>query len=98
MNVRRNAESNPKAIYRDPMTLDDYLSCVYHHAVAPVRLRRASATEPIDDRGSRVDTVPDLQEKTPDRRGKAVQLPLRPSVVGPVGRPDHEMALRGAAR
>jgi acetyl-CoA acetyltransferase len=26
LNGRRNAEVNPKAIYRDPMTLDDYLS------------------------------------------------------------------------
>jgi acetyl-CoA acetyltransferase len=26
INARRNAELNPKAIYRDPMTMDDYLS------------------------------------------------------------------------
>jgi acetyl-CoA acetyltransferase len=26
LNARRNAEVNPKAIYRDPMTLDDYLA------------------------------------------------------------------------
>jgi acetyl-CoA acetyltransferase len=26
LNARRNAEVNPKAIYRDPMTMDDYLS------------------------------------------------------------------------
>ena len=26
LNARRNAQRNPKAIYRDPMTLDDYLS------------------------------------------------------------------------
>ncbi|HYL52707.1 MAG TPA: thiolase family protein, partial [Acidimicrobiia bacterium] len=26
LNARRNAELNPKAIYRDPMTLDDYMS------------------------------------------------------------------------
>ncbi|HXW35756.1 MAG TPA: thiolase family protein [Acidimicrobiales bacterium] len=26
LNARRNAERNPKAIYRDPMTLEDYLS------------------------------------------------------------------------
>jgi acetyl-CoA acetyltransferase len=26
LNARRNAEVNPKAIYRDPMTLDDYMS------------------------------------------------------------------------
>jgi acetyl-CoA acetyltransferase len=26
LNGRRNAEANPKAIYRDPMTLDDYLA------------------------------------------------------------------------
>ena len=39
LNARRNAERNPRAIYRDPMTMDDYLS-----AGARSRPRSASTT------------------------------------------------------
>ena len=42
LNQRANAALNPTAIYRDPMTMDDYLSApADHHAVRAVRLRRA---------------------------------------------------------
>ena len=42
VNARRNAGLNPKAVYRDPMTLDDYFAVADdHHAVPAVRLRRA---------------------------------------------------------
>ena len=42
LNQRANAALNPTAIYRDPMTMDDYLSSpADHHAVRAVRLRRA---------------------------------------------------------
>ena len=37
-----NAELNPKAIYRDPMSMDDYMDVAHDlDAVLPVRLRRA---------------------------------------------------------
>ena len=42
LNARRNAELNPNAIYREPMTMDDYMaSRMISHAVLAVRLRRA---------------------------------------------------------
>ena len=42
LNARKNAALNPKAIYRDPMTMDDYLDVAHDlDAAVPVRLRRA---------------------------------------------------------
>ena len=41
LNARTNAGRNPEAIYRDPLTMDDYLSGAPHHlAVRALRLRR----------------------------------------------------------
>ena len=41
LNGRRNAARNPKAIYRDPMSLDDYLGGAHDlDAAVPLRLRR----------------------------------------------------------
>ncbi len=45
LNARKNAALNPKAIYRDPMTMDDYLGVrMISTPVVPLRLRRARAT------------------------------------------------------
>ena len=38
LNGRRHASLNPAAIYRDPMTMDDYLSTADHHSIRPLRL------------------------------------------------------------
>ena len=52
LNQRANAALNPKAIYRDPMTMDDYLSArTYQHPVRPLRLR---CSRRRFDRGDRV--------------------------------------------
>ena len=41
LNARKNAALNPKAIYRDPMTMDDYLGVrMISTPVLPLRLRR----------------------------------------------------------
>ena len=79
LNARRNAELNPKAIYRDPMTMDDYMaSRMITTPFSPVRLRRAVRRR---DRGDRV-----------ARRSRAptcAQPPLRVEAVGAAlhGRP-----------
>ena len=42
VNARRNAGLNPDAIYRDPMTMDDYFGGPDdHQPLRPVRLRRS---------------------------------------------------------
>ena len=42
LNARANAALNPTALYREPLTMDDYLGGPRdQHAVRPVRLRRA---------------------------------------------------------
>ena len=41
INGRTNAARNPAAIYRDPMTMDDYYAAASdHHALRALRLRR----------------------------------------------------------
>ncbi|HVM40108.1 MAG TPA: thiolase family protein, partial [Acidimicrobiia bacterium] len=95
LNARRNAELNPKAIYRDPMTLDDYLNvrmisdplCLYD-CDAPAD----GATAVIV---SAADTAPDLRR--PPVRVESVGTAIR-------GRPSWDqwddlttMALRDAA-
>ena len=54
LNGRRNAALNPKAIYRDPMTMDDYLDVPHDlDAPAPLRLRRAVRRRHGDHRVAR---------------------------------------------
>ena len=54
LNARRNAAGNPNAIYRDPLSLDDYLAArIDLDAVLPVRLRRALRRRHRDDRLAR---------------------------------------------
>jgi acetyl-CoA acetyltransferase len=96
LNARRNAAGNPKAIYREPMTLDDYLSvrlvstpfCLYDCDVPC-----DGATAMIV---SRIDRARDLRR--PPLRVEAVGSALR-------GRPSWDqfddlstMALRDAAK
>lgn len=95
VNARRNAALNPRAIYRDPMTLDDYLGS--RMISSPLRLFDCDV--PCDGATamivSHVDTVPDLRR--PPIRVEAVGTALR-------GRPSWDqfddlttMAMRDAA-
>jgi len=95
VNARRNAALNPKAIYTDPMSLDDYLAS----RVIATPLRLFDCDVPCDGGTamivSHVDTVPDLRK--PPIRVEAVGTALR-------GRPSWDqfddlttMALRDAA-
>jgi acetyl-CoA acetyltransferase len=71
INARRNAGLNPKAIYREPMTLDDYLAS--RMITSPLRLFDCDV--PCDGCTaiivSRADAAPDLRKK-----------PLRVEAVG----------------
>ena len=95
VNARKNAALNPKAIYSDPMTLDDYLNA----RVIASPLRLFDCDVPCDGGTamivSHVDTVPDLRKP-----------PIRVEAVGTAlhGRPSWDqfddlttMALRDAA-
>ncbi|MCX7619333.1 MAG: thiolase family protein [Acidimicrobiales bacterium] len=70
LNARRNAQRNPKAIYRDPMTLDDYLNvrmistplCLYDCDVpadgsTAVIVSRAEHAEAVDHPVAAVEAV-----------------------------------------
>ncbi len=60
LNQRANAALNPTAIYRDPMTMDDYLDRPDdHHAVRALRLRRA-----VRRRGRRRSCPPSTPPRT----------------------------------
>jgi acetyl-CoA acetyltransferase len=95
VNARKNAALNPKAIYSDPMTIEDYLNS--RIIASPLRLFDCDV--PCDGGTamivSHVDTVPDLRK--PPIRVEAVGTALR-------GRPSWDqfddlttMALRDAA-
>ena len=64
LNARKNAEVNPKAIYRDPMTMDDYLAA----RIISTPLRLYDCDVPCDGGTavivSKAETAPDLR-KTP---------------------------------
>lgn len=55
LNGRRNAQLNPKAVYRDPMTLDDYLSA--RMITTPFRLFDCDA--PVDGSTALIVSAPD---------------------------------------
>ena len=95
VNARRNAALNPKAIYTDPMSIDDYLAS----RVIASPLRLFDCDVPCDGGTamivSHVDTIPDLRK--PPVRVEAVGTALR-------GRPSWDqfddlstMAMRDAA-
>jgi acetyl-CoA acetyltransferase len=66
INARKNAALNPKAIYRDPMTLDDYLNV----RMSRRRCASTTATCPVTaDRGDRV-----ARRHLPDLRKPAIQV------------------------
>jgi acetyl-CoA acetyltransferase len=75
LNARKNAEINPKAIYRDPMTMEDYLGI--RMITTPFCLYDCDA--PCDGATavivSRVDTAPDLRK--PGIQVEAVGTALR---------------------
>ena len=89
VNARRNAVINPKAVYRDPMTLDDYYAS--RMITTPFRLFDCDA--PVD--GSTaviVSAVEHAAERRPPgrpRRGGGHRA-AGPPVVGPVRRLHHD--------
>ncbi len=98
LNARRNAELNPKAIYRDPMSMDDYMASrvittpfSLFDCDAPVR-RRDGGDRVACRRGTRR-TEPAAARRVDGRRA------ARSPVVGPVRGPDDdaEPRRRGAA-
>ena len=97
LNARKNAGVNPKAIYRDPMTMDDYLDV--RMISSPLCLFDCDV--PCDGGTavivSHADTVADLRK--PPIQVEAVGTALRgPAVVGPVRRPhDDGVPRRGRA-
>ena len=79
LNARKNAEVNPNAIYRDPMTMDDYLAA--RMISSPLRLYDCDV--PCDGGTavivSHVDTVPDLRKSPVQVEAVGTALRGRPS-------------------
>jgi acetyl-CoA acetyltransferase len=79
LNARRNAEINPKAIYRDPMSMDDYLNV--RMISSPLCLYDCDI--PCDGGTavivSHVDTVPDLRRTPINVEAVGTALRGRPS-------------------
>ena len=72
LNGRANAARNPAAIYRDPMTMDDYMSArPITTPVRPLRLRRSVRRVDRGHRVGRIACAADLPEAgDPGRRGR----------------------------
>ncbi len=96
LNARRNAQLNPKAIYRDPMTMDDYLSS--RVISTPFSLYDCDA--PCDGATavvvSRVDRARDL--RTPPLRVEAVGTALHDRTSWDQPRDLTQMANRDAGK
>jgi acetyl-CoA acetyltransferase len=79
VNARKNAALNPKGIYRDPMTIDDYMNA--RMISSPLRLFDCDV--PCDGGTavivSRVDTVPDLRKQPIQVEAVGTALHGRPS-------------------
>jgi acetyl-CoA acetyltransferase len=79
LNARKNAEINPKAIYRDPMTMDDYLAS----RIISTPLRLYDCDVPCDGGTavivSRADTAPDLRKPPIQVEAVGTALHGRPS-------------------
>ena len=88
LNGRRNAGRNPKAVYRDPMTLDDYFAS--RMITTPFRLFDCDA--PVDGSTAVIVSAAEHARDVdhPVARVEAVGTALRGRpVVGPVRRHDH---------
>ena len=96
LNARRNAARNPNAIYRDPMTLDDYLGvrmvstplCLYDCDVPGRRLDRgdrlAAPTPRLTCAGHRCESRPSAPRCEVVRRGtSSTTSPPWPSATRP---------------
>ena len=75
INARRNAGLNPKAIYRDPMTLDDYFAA--RMITTPFRLYDCDAPVDGSTGGDRLRRRPRQRRRPPRRRVEAVGTALR---------------------
>ena len=90
LNGRRNAALNPNAIYRDPMTLDDYLNvrmvstplCLYDCDVPADGSAPRSSCRAADTAGRPAPAAG-------AGRGRGLGA-ARPTVLGPVRRPHHD--------
>ena len=86
---------NPKAIYRDPMTLDDYFAS--RMITTPFRLFDCDAPVRRLDRGDRLARPTHAADLRPARRSGSRRSAPRSAgrpVVGPVRRPHHDGAAR----
>ncbi len=79
LNARKNAQINPKAIYRDPMTMDDYLAS----RMISTPLHLFDCDVPCDGATamivSHVDTAPDLRKPPVQVQAAATAIRGRPS-------------------
>ena len=87
MNGRRNAELNPKAIYRDPMTLEDYLAA----RMISTPLCLFDCDVPVDGvhRDHRVARRARRRLSTTRSRSRRWAPRCGAAHLGPVRRPDH---------
>ena len=93
VNARRNAALNPKAVYRDPMTLDDYFAS--RMISTPFRLFDCDA--PVDGSTAVVVSAAEhaARRRPPGRAGRGDgHGAARPPVVGPVRRPHDDGGAR----
>ncbi len=89
VNARRNAGLNPKAVYRDPMTLDDYFAS--RMITTPFRLYDCDA--PVDGSTAVIVSAAEhaADRRPPGRPGRGGgDRAAGPAVVGPVRRHDHD--------
>ena len=93
LNARRNAGLNPKAIFREPMSMDDYFAArMITTPVLPL-----DCDVPVD--GSTAVIVSAVEHagarRPPGGAGRSGRhRAARPAVVGPVGRHDHDAGAR----
>lgn len=96
LNARANAARNPDAVYREPLTMDDYLSA----RVVSTPFGLYDCDVPCDGAVavvvSHVDTVPDL--RAPVVRVEAVGTAVTERISWDQGTLLHEPLLQGAAR
>ena len=84
LNQRANAALNPPAIYREPLTMDDYLvGAADHDAVRALRLRRARPTPRSRSSSPRRDAAQDLRRPPVLVEAVGTQITERDR-VGPV--------------
>ncbi len=99
---RRHAGRNPDAVYREPLTIDDYLAVPHDlDADVPLRLRRARRRRHRHRRVRRRDHRPTCGPRSPSKRWPGWSTAGRRGSSGRTcqpGRPRHRRAPCGTAR